>query len=452
MFGGDRRMEAESYLSSGFEIRLSIERKQAGWRQVGDIARVWMPGRLKGIQVASDVGTPFLAATQVFDLRPIPRKWLALARTYDSSSRFVKTGQILVTCSGSVGRTTIAYEVHEDTLISHDLLRVDAIDESRKGWLYAFLHSPQAKAMATGSHYGHIIKHLETSHIESLPIPEIEDDAAERFNDAIQKIIALRNKAHRLTLEAESKFEQALGKIKIDDWGENGFSTKASGSLLAGRKRLEAAAHNPGVESLYRHFEKQGKGFSTVVEAGYDVWVPGRYKRIPAADGVIYRDSEDLMQVNPDLKKRYADCRFGDNHRGRVKAGWILMPSSGQVYGIIGTAIIAADELDGQVVSNHVIRIAPKTSASIRLGYLVTALSHPTMGRPAIKALAFGSSVPEIETEDLAAHRVVRLSKAKEDEIADLAEEAAKARSDADLIEQQMGTDAGEIIEQFIQT
>jgi hypothetical protein len=90
-------MEAETYLSSGFGIRTAIEAKPLGWASFGDLARVWMPGRLKGIQVSRDNGTPFLAATQVYDVRPIPRKWLALARTYDAQSRFVNQGTILVT-------------------------------------------------------------------------------------------------------------------------------------------------------------------------------------------------------------------------------------------------------------------------------------------------------------------------------------------------------------------
>jgi hypothetical protein len=29
--------------------------------------------------------------------------------------------------------------------------------------------------------------------------------------------------------------------------------------------------------------------------------------------------------VSPDLMKRFADCQFGDEFRGRVKSGWILI-------------------------------------------------------------------------------------------------------------------------------
>jgi type I restriction enzyme S subunit len=449
LLNGDRRMEAETYLSSGFGIARAIESKPGGWARFGNLANVWMPGRLKGIQVSREFGTPFLAATQVFDIRPVPRKWLALERTEDASSRFVTSGMILVTCSGSVGRATLAGTPHERTLISHDLLRVEAVNQRDQGWLYAYLHAPQVRAMAIGAQYGHIIKHLETSHLDALPIPTVDEEVASTFTQRVSQILDLRNEAYRLTLEAEAVFEKALGPAKITDWGETGFSIKASNAFLSGRRRLDASMHNPGVAAILRHLAKHGEGFTAIGRAGYDVWVPGRYKRIPAEDGVVYRDSADLLEVSPDLVKRFADCPFGDEFRGRVKSGWILMPCSGQVYGIIGTAILATEALNDQVVSNHVVRVAPR-KGSAPTGYVVTALSHPVFGRPVVKALAFGSSIPEIDPDDLSNFQIVRLGTAKEFAIADLAQGSAKARAAADLLELEISKDAATIIDRFI--
>jgi hypothetical protein len=177
--------------------------------------------------------------------------------------------------------------------------------------------------------------------------------------------------------------------------------------------------------------------------------VPGRYKRIPVEDGVIYRDSADLLEVNPDLPKRYADCKFGDKFRGRVKDGWILVACSGQVYGIIGTAILATQALNDQVVSNHVLRAAPK-KGSVPAGYVVTALTHPLFGRPLVKALAFGSSVPEIDGDDLAEIQIVRLRPGEETAIAEVAEQSAKVRAAADLLEREITADAEKIIAKFM--
>jgi hypothetical protein len=253
LFAGDRRMEAETYLSSGFGIRAAIEAQEGGWVPFGDLADVWMPGRLKGIQVGRDVGTPFLAATQVYDVRPIPRKWLALARTDDAQSRFVTPGMILVTCSGSVGRPTLAYAPHENTLISHDLLRVEAKDKRQWGWLYAYLHAPQVRAMATGAQYGHIIKHLETSHLEALPIPTVPDAIADDFKKRAARLLHLRNESHRLSTEADSAFAKAVGNVKPAD-KEEGFIVRAA-AMFGGRRRLEAGYHTPYAASIFKRFK-----------------------------------------------------------------------------------------------------------------------------------------------------------------------------------------------------
>lgn len=449
LFTDERRMEAETYLSPGFALRQAIESKPEGWLRLGELAKAWMPGRLKGIQVRPRYGTPFLTATQVYSIRPVPRKWLALARTYDAEKRFIEPGTIVVTCSGSVGRPTLAFAAHKNVLISHDLLRVEALNERDKGWLYAYLHSPQGRAMTTSTKYGHIIKHLETSHLDALPIPTVADVTAQNFNERLARILELRNEGYRLMLEAEARFTEVLGPLRPRNWGEKGFTVKASKTLFGQRRRFEASVHNPGVASIRRHLAKNGQGFTTVAEAGYDVWLPTRFRRVPAEDGVRLVGSADLLETNPTLSKRIADGDFGDPFRGRVEPGWILLARSGQAYGIIGTAVLAGEHLQGDVISDHVMRIRPKDGAEVPPGYLVTALSHPLLGRPIVKSLAYGSSIPEIEVADLASLAIVRLDPGIESEIAGLAESAAAARAAADTLEREMAMDAGKIIERF---
>jgi hypothetical protein len=82
LWGGERRMEAENYLSSGYGHRLALQARLGGSSRLGHLARVWQPSRLKGITVSAEYGTPFLAATQAFDLRPVPRKFLSLRKAW----------------------------------------------------------------------------------------------------------------------------------------------------------------------------------------------------------------------------------------------------------------------------------------------------------------------------------------------------------------------------------
>ena len=449
LWSGDRRMEAENYLSSGYGLRLAIQSRAAGWQRLGQMASIWQPSRLKGIQVSPDFGTPFLAATQVFDIRPVARKWLALERTHEAEDRFVAPGTIVVTCSGAVGRATLAHAPHERILISHDLLRVAANDSEQWGWIYAYLRSPQARGMMSGAQYGHIIKHLETSHLEALPVPVVNEKRAREFHRQTSEILDLRNRAHQLSIEAEESFESALDLLKVKDWGEDGYSCRAS-SMFAGRRRLEGVFHNPGVAAIRRHLSKRGNGFTTLREAGFDVWLPARFRRLPAEDGVDFLDSADLFETNPDHTKRIAEGDFGDPYKGRVKAGWLLLARSGQTYGINGSVTIATEALEGKVVSDHVIRIAPKEKQEIRVGYLHVALSHPRLGRALVKALAYGSSIPEIDPTDFAQLQIVRLSPKQETAIADLAEKSAALRARADVLERKMAGAAGDLVDQFI--
>jgi hypothetical protein len=443
LFAGDRRMEAETYLSSGFGIRVAIEGKHSGWVRFGELAKVWMPGRLKGIQVSRDYGTPFLASTQVYDVRPIPRKWLALDRTADVATRFVQPGMILVTRSGSVGRPTLAYAPHENTLISDDLLRVEAIDERDKGWLYAYLHTPQVRAMIVGAHYGHIIKHVETSHLEALPIPTVDDATAAGFGRRVARILELRNDANRLAEEADGRFADAIGSVKPTA-KEHGFVVSAA-DMLSRRRRLEASYHTPQAAAIFKRF-KRWERLGDVTER---VWWMKRFKRFYGDDGIPYLSADELFTVNPPQNKRIL-VDSSDNHRDYfVEPGWIVMACSGQVYGLNGAAALMTEHHENVFFSHDLIRIIANQSR-IRAGYLLVTLTHRTHGRPLLVRGAYGTSIPHLDPGDVADFLVVRLDDAEESAIADLAEASAKARAEADVIERDIAQDAGVIVGQFI--
>ena len=449
LFDGGRRMEAENFLASGFGTRVAIEAKASGWTRLVNVARTWQPSRLKGIQVSPDFGTPFLAATQVYDVRPVPRKWLSLNRTGDHAQRFVKEGTILVTCSGSVGRATLAHSTIKDILISHDLLRIDAVDPDWWGWIYAYLRAPTVREMMKAAQYGHIIKHLETHHLDALPILHMGPQQLKDFNAGAQSVLAKRDRAYALMLDAEDLFLKAFGEFSPEDMGETGFSARASEVFGTARRRLDAWHHNPSAKAIAAHLGKRAVAWSSITDLGFDVWLPTRFRRIAAEDGVYFLDSSDLFEINPDITKRIADKDFGDPYDGRVRQGWILLSRSGQIYGLNGSAMIAGHCHEGKVISDHIIRIAPN-EPKCRTGYLLMAMTHPTLGRPRVKCLPYGSSIPEIEVFDAQGFQIPRLEPSMEAEIADRVEEAARLRDEADEIETQLGEDADAAIGEFL--
>ncbi len=112
--------------------------------------------------------------------------------------------------------------------------------------------------------------------------------------------------------------------------------------------------------------------------------------------------------------------------------------------------MIASSAHEEKIISDHVIRIAPE-APKCRVGYLHVAMSHPELGRPRVKALPYGSSIPEIEVTDVESFLIPRLGSEREDEIADLAESAAADRDLADTIEVQIASEADELVQSFIQ-
>lgn len=440
-------MEAENYLSSGYGLRLAIEGRAVGWQKLGQMARVWQPSRLKGIQVGPETGTPFLAATQVFDLRPVPRKFLAIEKTGNSTDRFVNEGEILVTCSGNVGRATLANSCHKQTLISHDLLRVEPTLPHYWGWIYAYLRAPQVRAMMTGAQYGHIIKHLEIAHLNDLPVPVLTNENAERFQTKVARVLALRNQSYNLLLDAERLFADAIGKVKVAGV-ETGFRVSVN-ALNHGRRRFEASYHTPSALALIQRFAHLPNGSNKLSEVTDKIWWMKRFKRYYGEGGIRYLSADELFTTNPEESKKILVGPSDGHEHYYVKKGWILMACSGQVYGLNGASCIATEFHENVFFSHDLIRIIPKKSA-IRSGYLLTTLTHPQIGRPALIRAAYGTSIPHLDPGDVSETIVPRLSPAEENAIADLAEASAEMRAEADLLDREIANEAGAFIDRFL--
>lgn len=446
-WGGDRRMEAENYLSSGYGIRLAMDARTTGKTTLGELAEVWQPSRLKGIQVSKAYGTPFLAATQVFDLRPVPRKYLSLNRTDSVPERMVERGQIMVTCSGSVGRATLAQIPHEHTLISHDLLRVTPRNAKFWGWVYGYLRSPQGRAMMSAAQYGHIIKHLETSHLRALPIPMLRDDLLDDFNREVRLILGLRIEAFEKAREAEELFARSfpsLGPIL-----EPVLFERRARDLFGKRRRLDASCFTPTSEQIEEAFKKDARRVETLGDVTERVFVPGRFKHVYGDGGMPYLDSADILEVNPDITKFVLSLCPEEQKQYHVEPGWLLIPCSGQVYGNIGHSVLATEWHTAKVHTNHLMRVAP--NRSIRSGYLQCVLGHLELGRPRLVKFAFGSSVPEISPADVLSVAIPRLDPAMEEKLADLMDASAVARDKADELEQQLGGKAEHLIDLFLE-
>lgn len=446
----ERRFEAHSYLSDGFGRRAALEsRAVGGWSRLGDAARVWQPSRLKGISVGPRRGVPFLAAGQVYEAAPSARKWLSFAHTPSAKDRYVEAGVLLLSCSGTVGRVTVAHAPHLNRLITHDLRRIEPRDERIWGWLYAYMRTTSFRAMATGTHYGHVIKHLETSHVAALPLIDLDHERLSYFNAAVRRIFGSRDRAHALVAEAEGLFADALGGAPSGGWLDRPFIVPAR-SLSEGRRRLDGYHHNAYAQAISKQVAGTATRLQRLDEVTERIWWPGRFRRVLGDQGTPYVSAMDLFDVNPPAPKRIYAGLVPNAEDYFLQPGWLVMARSGQIYGLNGRVFMASERHARAFVSEDLIRIVPRAT-SIRPGYLITALGHPTLGRPLVVRQAYGTSIPHLEPADLASLTVPRLAQKVEGAISDRMEEVTRLRSEADDLEDTITRRAEDVIEVFLQ-
>ncbi|MBC8082615.1 MAG: hypothetical protein H7Z21_05330 [Hymenobacter sp.] len=445
--GGERRLEGDTYLLGGYGIRLALQAQPAGWGPLSGLAKVWQPSRLKGIQVGPTYGTPFLAATQVLDLRPVPRKFLALDQIKAPAELFVTSGQIVVTRSGNVGRAALALKAHEKLLISDDLLRVAPLDAAHWGWLYAYLRTPQARAMMSAIQYGHVIKHLEVAHLGALPVPDIGAARREVFNAQVQQVLDARDRSFELMKEAEAQYAALFPSLEVASDKVLGFTASAT-EVFGRRARLEASCYLPSVRSITAAYHRHTDKVVPLSAVTSRVFVPGRFKHVYGAGGTPYIDSADLLEINPDITKYVLFLSAKEQAEYHVEEGWLLIPCSGQVYGNIGHSVLATKWHTQKMLTNHALRVAP--NEQIRGGYLQCVIGHPQIGRPQLVRSAFGSSVPEIAAADVATIPIPRFGPSIENDLADLMEESASLRAEADQLENALTATAEALLDRFI--
>lgn len=449
MTAGDRRMEASTYLSDGYGRRVAIESRSAGWTPIGAVAEVWQPSRLKGIVVPQEHGTPFLAAGQVFEAQPSARKFLAFDKTPDAEARFVQHGTVLLSCSGTVGRVTVAHHPHDGNLITHDLLRVDPTDERRRGWLYAFMRTPVFRSMATSSHYGHMIKHLEPEHVNALPILDIEERLLDEFALSFDAIVQSRDEAGSLVDGAFALYAGALN-AELPAPGNAVTFTQSARTVLRGkRKRLDASHYTPTVRAIVEAMQRSAKFVEYLPDVTENVWWPGRFKRAFGPNGTPYVSADELFDLNPPITKRIYAGLVKNAEDYFVEPGWLLMARSGQVYGLNGRVLMTSERHREFFVSEDIIRIIPDLER-ITPGYLHAVLGHPTLGRPLVLSHAYGTSIPHLEPGDLGGLPIPRFDIDVEHAIGERMERAAELRSDADKLEDAMADRASELIEAFL--
>jgi type I restriction enzyme S subunit len=199
------RLDAHFYNQTAQHAVDNIKKGRAGVKTVGKVSeRVFFCNRFTRTYVDREHGIPYLAGKNIVQIRPSDLAYLSKSQTEGLDQYRLQKGWILLTCSGTIGRTCLVWQNYEEYVATHDLIRiVPNSEEVDGGYLYAFLSSEYGKAQILRFRHGSVIDHVTPEQVERVLIPCPSPKEQEVIGDMVREAYEKRAEAIRLEDEAQ---------------------------------------------------------------------------------------------------------------------------------------------------------------------------------------------------------------------------------------------------------
>lgn len=204
-----KRFEAECFSSEGIQIIQHI--KTLKYSLLKDVSsEIYRPGIFKRHYV--DKGLEFFGGGEIMKAIPQSDKKLSIAKTKHLESLKIIEDQILVTCGGTIGHSTLVNRYLSGKTASQHILRINH-NKIKVGYLFAFISSTLGFKAINSFSYGSVIPQIEPHHLELLPIPILEDSLMNKIHDMIMSY------KENISIAIEKEIEAInLVEKEIEEW------------------------------------------------------------------------------------------------------------------------------------------------------------------------------------------------------------------------------------------
>ena len=438
-----KRLEASVFDVEAKQARMLISKGKYPQSFIGGtdgMASSYVCGRFKRIWVEkSDM--PIYQPSSIVDIKPTPDGYISAKTKTNIGNLRVKENQILMTCSGTIGKVSFVSRTLASKIFSHDLLRIDCRKPDEAGYIYAFLKSKIGNKILLTNSYGAVITHIEPEHLATVPIPDAPTMLKKKIHDLIVRSYELRDESNDLIDQATALL---IGELKLPDIDafDVGLYKKAapvdtfSVRLSEMSGRLDASYHVPIVDAIIEHLKRYAEEVTTVgnPRISREVILPGRFKRVYVDEGygVPFFGGRSIGELDPS-DKRYLSFSQHDKkikEELTIREGMILITCSGT----IGKIALVPKHWDNWAMTHDIIRLLP---ADDLIGYVYIWLQTEYAAK-LIEAFAYGSVVRHIEKEHLCKVTIPLLKNHEvQKRINELALEANEKRYQAYLLEQE---------------
>ncbi len=251
---------------------------------------------------------PIYQPSTILDIKPTPDGYISERTKVNINSLRVSKGQVLMTCSGTIGKVAYVSDTLDTLIFSHDLLRINCKDSFDAGYLYTYFKTTVGSKILTTNMYGAVISHIEAEHLEAVPVPNAPAPIKQKINDLIVQSYNLRDESNLLIDQATQMMVAELDLPPIDilerkNSSVNTFSVKLSDF----DGRADASYHVPVVDAIIGHLQKHAEEVTTIGDAriSKNVILPGRFKRVYVEEGQghVLVGGKQIHELDPSNKK-----------------------------------------------------------------------------------------------------------------------------------------------------
>ncbi len=205
------RLEAHFYNPLARAAITNVGECQPQGCTVGNLSDdVILCGRFKRNYVQSTHGTPFLSGRNIVQIRPTDLNYLSNTETEGLQSTLLRRGLVLVTRSGTIGRTCLVWHNFEEYAASEHILRIVPAEEKvDSGYLYAFLASEYGYEQIIRFRYGSVIDEISDEQLKKVVIPVPPREQQSLIGDLVR--LAYEKRAEALRLESDAQELLMLG-------------------------------------------------------------------------------------------------------------------------------------------------------------------------------------------------------------------------------------------------
>lgn len=437
-----KRLEASVFDINAKRARESISGNGFDAKSVcgkNGIASAYTCARFKRLWVKHSA-YPIFQPHAIVDIMPKPDGYISPKTNVDIDSLRVQKGQILMTCSGTIGKVAYVSRTLDNKIFSHDLLRINCFDPEDAGYLYTYLKSKTGNQILVTNNYGAVISHIEAKHLENVPIPYADKKIRKRINDLISDSYELRDESNELIMKAEKMLLDELRIESIDQFTGDDFNSfdyvETFNVKLSDMKgRLDASYHIPIAGAIIRHLEENASELTTLGDerVSRGIILAGIFKRtyVDEEYGYPFLGGRDISQLMPETEKYLSRSIHKKRYEEELKVSenTILVTDRGTV----GTTMIVPRHWENCAVSQNVLKLVPANNEIA--GYIFIFLNSK-IGECLIKRQTYGSVVDMIDSHRLASVEIPFLKNSNTQQaINNLALEANRKRYGAFVLE-----------------